>query len=119
MNSVLRVHPGNVGLMTTLLQQLRFRNHIPRIFLFGCALALAGLATGALPERVNAQTAVLAASKNICLGDPSTADPSNCQLATQVPVNQPVFYVIKVTNPFGSPPQTISLMENYPNFNPS
>jgi hypothetical protein len=84
-----------------------------RILLSVCALAVISMA--ALPERANAQ-ALFATSKNICIGvpDPNTNDPNTCPTAPIVGVGQPVFYVIKVTNPPGSSPQYITLTEHYP-----
>src|ERR1700720_4096227 len=99
--------------MTKFLQMLISRNRISRVVLFGCALALAVVATAALPERANAQAA-FATSKNLCIGvpDPINNNPNTCPFAPIVGVGQLVFYVIKVTNPPGSPPQQITLTEN-------
>jgi hypothetical protein len=113
---LLLVHLGSVGVQQLDRQPSRFRNCISRIVLFGSALALAVLAVAVLPERASAQTALFATSKNLCIGvpDPINNDPNTCSYAPIVGVNQPVFYVIKVTNPPGSLPQQITLTENSP-----
>jgi hypothetical protein len=80
-----------------------------RIVLPVCALAL--LATAALPERANAQTATFTASKSLCLGSPGTNNPATCLQPQDVPSGVPVFYVITVTNPAGQPPQIITFDE--------
>ncbi len=103
--------------MTKFLPKLISRNRISRIGLFGCALALAVLATAALPERANAQAAIFTSSKILCSGTPGTdpnTDPNTCQPAQIVGSNVPVFYVIKVTNPYGQPAQAITLNETFP-----
>ena len=84
-----------------------------RIVLPVCALAVVSVA--ALPQRANAQAA-FATSKNLCIGvpDPINNNPNTCPFAPIVGVNQQVFYVIKVTNPPGSPQQNITLTEQYP-----
>jgi Domain of unknown function (DUF5979) len=96
-------------------RRLLSRDRYSRIARFGCALALAVLATAALPGRADAQ-ALFATSKNICIGvpDPINNNPNTCLAATIVGIGQPVFYVIKVTNPPGSSPQQVTLTENYP-----
>jgi hypothetical protein len=104
--------PGNV--MTPLPRNSARRCRMARIVLRGCALALAVLAMAALPQRANAQS--FTASKNICIGAPGTGSgqvsPTNCQQAAVVGANQPVFYVITVTN-LGSA-QPINVNETYP-----
>jgi hypothetical protein len=84
-----------------------------RIVLSICGLAVVCVA--ALPQPAGAQ-ALFAASKNICIGvpDPINNNPNTCSTAPIVGVGQPVFYVIKVTNPPGSSPQQITLTEHYP-----
>jgi Domain of unknown function (DUF5979) len=79
-----------------------------RISTFGWVLALAALVSLAAAPPAKA---AYAASKDICAGDPATTNPNTCTPVAIVGVGQPVFYVIKVTNPFGSPPSTISLTE--------
>jgi hypothetical protein len=87
-----------------------------RIVLCGWALAVAVLATAALPQRANAQT--FTASKNFCIGTPGYAsgqtNPNTCPLATIVGAGVPAFYVITVTNPPSQPAQQITLNENFP-----
>jgi hypothetical protein len=90
------------------------RNRISRLVLLRCALALAVIAATALPERANAQAPLFATSKSLCMGDPANNNPNTCLPVTIVGVGQQVFYVIKVTNPPGQPPQNITLTEHYP-----
>ncbi len=105
--------------MTKLLQRLRFRNRMSRVFLFGWALALAVLATATLPERANAQASQqLSYEKWLCTGSPGTPNTSTatCNIpgVSSVPAGTLVYYVIKVLNPPGSPPIPVLLNETYP-----
>src|SRR5580693_206483 len=105
--------------MTTLPPALACRDRMARIMRCGWALALAVLATAALPERASAQKAIFTTTKVLCSGSPSTPggggpyDPTTCQKAQTVAANpQPVFYVIQVTNPYGQPQQTITVNDS-------
>ena len=64
---------------------------------------------------------IFSISKNICAGVPSTmSDPENCDLATQVAMNQPVYYVITITSPWGQPQQQVDLIDQFkPEFTPT
>jgi|GEM_PF-1958096 len=66
-----------------------------------------------VPNDLNAKFSV---EKNLCLGDLRN-DPtaSLCPLDTVVPANSTVSYIFTVTNPWGEPPQRITLDDNYPN----
>jgi hypothetical protein len=99
--------------MAKFLRKLISRNSFSPIVLFGYTVALAVLATAALPEQAKAQT--FTASKNLCLGTPGSNNPKTCPLATIVGSGVPVFYVITVTRPPDQLAQQITLNENFPN----
>ncbi len=64
---------------------------------------------------------IFSITKNICAGVPTTIpDPESCELATQVGMNQPVYYVITITSPWGQPQQQVDLIDEYkPEFTPT
>ena len=60
-------------------------------------------------------------TKRLCLGHlAGDSNANQCVLAPQVGANTPVSYIFIVGNPWGEPPQLITLEDNYPNgFSPS
>jgi Domain of unknown function (DUF5979) len=64
---------------------------------------------------------IFSISKNICAGVPSSMDdPQDCELATQVSMGTPVYYVITITSPWGQAQQQVDLIDDYkPEFSPT
>jgi hypothetical protein len=64
---------------------------------------------------------IFSISKNICTGVPSSMDdPQDCELATQVSMGTPVYYVITITSPWGQAQQQVDLIDDYkPEFSPT
>jgi Domain of unknown function (DUF5979) len=57
---------------------------------------------------------IFSISKNICTGVPSSMDsPQDCELATQVSMGTPVYYVITITSPWGQAQQQVDLIDDY------
>ena len=84
-------------------------------------LLLSFLFVAGFSSLATASGQIFSISKNICVGVPSAMDnPADCQLATQVSMGTPVYYVITITSPWGQAQQQVDLIDDYkPEFSPS
>jgi uncharacterized repeat protein (TIGR01451 family) len=80
------------------------------IMLFLSLLFITGMSSLA-----TASGTIFAIEKKFCTGNPALiSQPENCTTATQANIGDDVYYEITVTNPWGQPPQTIDLTDQFP-----